>query len=186
VDFFNELGYDVMELNMPLYGCNAQSYGHHPHTWFEQYEKKGDHTMRYFIEPVALAVAHAKRAGYKHIVMSGFSGGGWTTHVAAAVIPDIQLSIAVAGSTPKWPTKSYPHWMPDLPEGKNALAKSPDVFDPPPEIGAGGDYEQNLPAGAKDAVGGYAELYVLAGLEPKRYMIQVHFTHALNSCTILM
>ena len=87
---------------MPLYGCNAQSYGHHPHSWFEQYEQKGDRTMRYFIEPVALAVAHAKRAGYKHIVMSGFSGGGWTTHVAAAVIPDIQLAIAVAGSTPKW------------------------------------------------------------------------------------
>ena len=59
VDYFNEIGYDVMELMMPLIGCNqATAERYHPtggHGWFEQFEAKGDHTMRYFIEPVALA-----------------------------------------------------------------------------------------------------------------------------------
>ena len=56
------------------------------HQWFEQWEEKGDYTMRYFIEPVALVAAYAKKLGYKHVVMLGLSGGGWTTTVAASVV----------------------------------------------------------------------------------------------------
>ena len=65
VDYFNRIGYDVMELMMPLYGCNqAFQYGNpFNHWWFEKYEKKGDHTLRYFIEPVALSVNYAKKNG---------------------------------------------------------------------------------------------------------------------------
>jgi hypothetical protein len=150
---------DVMEMMMPLIGCNqAYQYGNpRSHQWFEQWEAKGDYTMRYFIEPVALAAAYAKKLGYKHVVMLGLSGvrvssrvffilfllsscpdcsmqrawsavpwcssshlcatrsacasqGGWTTTVASAVVTEISLSIPTAGSTPKWPTKTYPHW----------------------------------------------------------------------------
>ena len=76
-----------MELDMPTYGC-----AHVPglptgHMQFQKWEKEGGNTMRFFIEPVALTVAYAKRLGYKHIVMAGFSGGGWTTHVAAVRRP---------------------------------------------------------------------------------------------------
>merc|ERR1711957_433409 len=121
-----------MELMMPLIGCNkAPQYGSPGgHQWFQQWEDKGDYTMRYFIEPVALTAWYAKSLGYKHIVMVGLSGGGWTTTVASAVVTDIELSIPVAGSVPKWPTKTYPKWVPDFPEGHNSKAVSPDIFHP--------------------------------------------------------
>ena len=51
--------------------------------------------------------------------MMGLSGGGWTTTVASSVVTDIELSFPVAGSMPKWPTTTYPKWVPDLPEGRN-------------------------------------------------------------------
>jgi hypothetical protein len=38
--------------------------------------------------------------GYKRIVMMGLSGGGWTTTLAAALDPRIDLSIPIAGSIP--------------------------------------------------------------------------------------
>eukprot|EP00729_Bicosta_minor_P007347 gene7347-25692_t len=43
VDHFNQLGYDVMELMMPLIGCNqAYQYGNpKSHQWFQQYEDRG-------------------------------------------------------------------------------------------------------------------------------------------------
>merc|ERR1719253_2404827 len=110
---------------MPLIGCNqAPQYGNpHGHDWFKQWEAKGDYTMRFFIEPVALVAAYAKSLGYKHIVMVGLSGGGWTTTVASAVVADIELSVPIAGSIPKWPTSAYPKWLPDMPEGRNPKAK---------------------------------------------------------------
>jgi hypothetical protein len=82
VDYFNELGYDVMELFMPLYappppalcfcnnlnigpppalcfcnnlnmyGCNAVPGIDSNHHWFHQWEDKGDFPIRFFIEPI--------------------------------------------------------------------------------------------------------------------------------------
>ena len=50
---------------MPMIGCNAATAARYNasggHAWFEQWESKGEHTMRFFIEPVALAVAYAQR-----------------------------------------------------------------------------------------------------------------------------
>jgi len=183
VDHFNQLGYDVMELMMPLIGCNqAYQYGNPlKHGWFQQYEDKGDYTMRYFIEPVALAASYAKSLGYKHIVMVGLSGGGWTTTVASAVVTDIELSFPTAGSTPKCPTKTYPKWVPDLPEGHNKKAVWPgDIMVPPPIIGAGGDYEQEQARPMFKAVGGYLQMYVLAALEEGRHQVQI--LHEYDSC----
>jgi hypothetical protein len=84
-DWFNQLGYDSMEVFMPLHGCNRiradQSCSAHcvsnaergfdcskckplgttdsmvgSHQWFDQFEQMGDEAMRYFLEPVVLAV----------------------------------------------------------------------------------------------------------------------------------
>lgn len=41
------------------------------HQWFAQWEAKGDYTIRYFLEPVALSVNYAVKLGYKHIYMMG-------------------------------------------------------------------------------------------------------------------
>ena len=54
------------------------------HQWFQQFEDQGDDVMRYFLEPVVLVVNYAVEVlKYKHIVMAGLSGGGWTTTIAA-------------------------------------------------------------------------------------------------------
>ena len=182
VDQLNRLGYDVFEMMMPLLGCNPVAGGSTSHDRvFLPLEEKGDYTMRFFIEPVALAVGHAKRLGYEHIVMLGLSGGGWTTTVAAAALPDIALSIPVAGSLPTWPTVALPTWVPDLPEGRNPAAVSPDIFHPPPELShPGGDYEQHRDRPMYAAVGGYAQLYVLGALERGRAQLQV--LHEFDSC----
>jgi PhoPQ-activated pathogenicity-related protein len=45
--------------------------------------------------------ADAEALGYKHIVMAGLSGGGWTTTISAAIDPRITLSMPIAGSMPK-------------------------------------------------------------------------------------
>ena len=182
-DWLNQLGYDVMELAMPLHGCNripgnASCGARHcisdlgpggrgfdcskcvptagggslvgSHEWFAQFEAQGDEVMRYFLEPVVLATNYAlDTLGYRRVVMVGLSGGGWTTTVAAALDPRISLSMPIAGSMPKFRSALYPHWVPDLPEGKGRGE------------GAGGDFEQN--AGRKlYGVCGWACLYVLA------------------------
>jgi hypothetical protein len=118
-----------------------------------------DKTLKFFIEPVALAAGYAKHTlGYKHVVMVGLSGGGWTTTLSSALITDIDLSIPIAGSVPKWPSAAYPKWVPDLPEGRSPLAKSPDIFRPPPQPGAGGDFEQQQARPPYAVIGGYAEM----------------------------
>ena len=100
-----------------------------------------------------LAVNYAKNAlRYKHIVMVGLSGGGWTTTVSAAIDPRIELSMPIAGSVPRFPSSIYPHWVPDLP-GNRGHGK-----------GGGCDFEQNLPRPLYHACG-WACLYTLAALD---------------------
>ena len=149
VDYFNELGYDVMELMMPLIGCNTNPKAPQSHAWFKQYEDAGVHTIKYFVEPVILAVNYAvNRLGYEHVVMLGLSGGGWTTTLAAAVDPRIQLSFPVAGSVPF-----------DLKTGVYARMDR-------------GDFEQ-LPARPIYAVCNFTCMYVLAAVEEARTQIQI-------------
>ena len=56
--------------------------------------------MRFFVEPVSLAINYAKTLGYEKIVLVGLSGGGWSTTVAAAIDKRIDLSLPTAGSLP--------------------------------------------------------------------------------------
>jgi len=163
VDHFNQLGYDVFELFMPLYGCNGntpyETSSHHE--WFEQWELKGDFPLRFFIEPVILSVNYAVNVlGYKHVVLVGLSGGGWTTTVTAAVDPRIKLSIPIAGSVPKWPTTLYPNFVPDLPE-------------------VAADFEQR-PVRPFYQTCSFVCMYVLAALEVGRSQAQV--LHEADPC----
>jgi hypothetical protein len=104
VSWLNQLGYDVMNLNMPLYGPNAPPAGGPPpcnHSWFRPLDEAGVPVFRFFLEPVFRAVSYAvDTLGYEHVVLAGFSGGGWTTTVAAALDPRIRLSVPIAGSMP--------------------------------------------------------------------------------------
>jgi pimeloyl-ACP methyl ester carboxylesterase len=60
-----------------------------------------DRPMTYFIEPVVVALNHAERRyRYEAVDMIGFSAGGWTAMVAAALDPRIRRSYPVAGGYP--------------------------------------------------------------------------------------
>jgi hypothetical protein len=99
---------------------------------------------------VVLSVNYAKNVlKYKHIVMVGLSGGGWTTTISAAIDPRIELSMPIAGSVPKFRSSLYSSWVPDLPEGAHKGE------------GGGGDFEQNEGRPFYSACG-WACLYVLA------------------------
>lgn len=75
-------GYHVIGLNMPP----------EPHSAIP--------TLRPFLEPVALSMNYAQAQGFDSAMMAGFSGGGWTTTVYAALDPRITRSVPIAGSMP--------------------------------------------------------------------------------------
>ena len=146
------LGCDYLFLWMPLYGPNQQ-HGYPPHhSFFPQWQAQGDKTMRYFVEPTALAVNWALAAGYEEAYVSGLSGGGWTTTLYAALDPRVPVSLPLAGSLP---------WY---------LFADHQV----------GDYEQRPQEGVSEwylSVANFTELYLLAALEPGRTSVQVLHEH---------
>ena len=73
----------------------AYQYGNpRSNQWFEQWELKGDYTMRYFIEPVALVAAYAKSLGCEnhHNTLSRLTA----LHFRAASLADEILCACVA------------------------------------------------------------------------------------------
>lgn len=67
---------------------------------FTTLESDGAHPFRFFVEPVIVSLNHLATLGFDRIVMSGISGGGWTTDFAAALDPRIIRSYPVFGSVP--------------------------------------------------------------------------------------
>lgn len=140
-------GYGVLGLEMPRQRPGDCAALHEP-LFATMY---GDATAyRLFFEPVAVALNYLERhaarddfAPYSEFHMVGFSGGGWTTTVYAALDPRIRVSISVAGTMPLY-----------LRSG-----------------GSTGDIEQYDPVFY--SLAGYPELYVMAALEKSRRQIQV-------------
>lgn len=114
VETLLESGYDVMWIQMPLYGdnlsastpqyplsaqCGAKCDRH-----AELFEAFGGSSMspyEFFLEPVIVAINYANATRtYSDISMMGASGGGWTTLLAAAIDVRISNSASVAGSVP--------------------------------------------------------------------------------------
>lgn len=180
-NFFHELGYDVFIFSMPLKGINvgpgsSDKVLQTNHWWFLPWEQQGDHALRYFIEPVVLTANYVTAQGYSEIYMAGLSGGGWSTTFAPAVDKRIKASFPIAGSVPcamRNPTGRVPHqnWTGDDDE----------------------DFEQscmpnNHPVGSGDdkpgrpafAACNYTCMYLLAGLEPERFQVQI--LHEYDSC----
>lgn len=154
--FLNGLGYDVFLLSMPLKGINILDSVPSNHDWFRQWEQKGDHPLRYFVEPCVLTVNYAKQLGYQHVHMMGLSGGGWTTTAAAALDSRIERSFPIAGTMPC----ALP-WTPS----------------------AGGDYEQDC-RGFNEPHGrpvyndcNYLCWYALGALESHRVQLQILHEH---------
>ena len=99
-DWLNQVGFDVMVIQMPLHQCNYVPESNCEHSWFAQFEAQGAKTFRYFLEPVVLTINYAQSLGYKKIMMMGLSGGGWTTTMLGAIETRLRLTMPIAGSIP--------------------------------------------------------------------------------------
>lgn len=109
----NTLGCDVILSSMPLSGEN---YSFQPYVGYPWPNSLPLHDylgtlavhappigtpLRYFLEPAYGAISYAlSLRSYSKVIVSGLSGGGWTTTLLAAIDPRITNSYAVAGSVP--------------------------------------------------------------------------------------
>lgn len=153
---FLERGYDVLAFDMPLKGLNAGlAYFQVPsgrymklydHTPMDHLERRGLDLMPIFFSPITRGLNHVEKTfRYQSIDMTGISGGGWTTHVYAAVDPRIRRSYPVAGSLPH-----------DLRIRKRDR----------------GDYEQFAHRRMYDAAG-FIEMMALAAMGHERAQVQI-------------
>lgn len=113
---------------------------HNAYAWLEL---EGMEPLQLFLTPVLQAVNRVvSEKNPRSIYMVGLSGGGWTTHIYAALDPRIRGSFPVAGNLP---------------------------FFLGPASAAAGDYEQKrIPMLGY----GYLAYYALAALEQDRYQVQ--------------
>lgn len=138
-------GVDVLVIYMPLCGPNNRPILDHPFLGPVLLENH-DHLihierpLEIFMLPVAAAMNHALAFfDYEKVLMTGSSGGGWTTDVYAAIDTRINVSFSVAGSLPIY------------------LRRDADQ----------GDYEQHLPEMLEAA--NYLEMYILASTPSRRH-----------------
>jgi hypothetical protein len=106
--------------------------------------------IKFFLEPVAVCLNYLQSKSradrfpnYREFDMVGFSGGGWTATVYAAIDPRITMSFPVAGSLPLY-----------LRTGDSV-----------------GDAEQTFANFYK--IAGYPDLYVMGAYGPERKQVQI-------------
>jgi len=101
-------GYDVLAFDMPLIGGNKpikpieiNGIEVSNHDDFVALERAKLPTMRLFFTPILSALDFVMdEFEYKSVDMLGISGGGWTTHLYAAMDTRIRRSYPVAGAIP--------------------------------------------------------------------------------------
>ncbi len=142
IEFFLGEGYAVLALSMPLFGQNeAPPMFPAGHNGFAQVATDDFSPIKLFLHPVVLTLNQALRdRDYRLVAMTGYSGGGWTTTLAAAIDTRIQKSYPVAGTLPL------------------AMRSQREL----------GDYEQFLPA--LYAVADYETLYALGSSLGRRQL----------------
>jgi hypothetical protein len=155
VDFFLDRGYCVLIFTMPYYGENTGAILRAKdqvlscvaaHNAMGTLESPDCHPLKFFLDPIAIALNHLiERQPLSDIGMIGISGGGWTTHLYAALDVRIRLSFAVAGSVPMY-----------LRAGCHDRDR--------------GDWEQDLPSRIDTD---YLDLYVLAASGDRRRHVQI-------------
>ena len=106
------------------------------------------HPVRYFLDPVAGVVNYLIGSSFDRIIMTGISGGGWTTTIYSALDIRISHSYPVAGSLPLY-------------------LRTLDMQ----KSGTFGDYEQYVPEIYR--VVNYLELYILGAYGEKRKQLQI-------------
>jgi hypothetical protein len=130
--------------------------------------------FRFFLEPVVQTVNELfakypdRRAG---LLMTGLSGGGWTTHMAAAIDTRIDLSIPVAGSLPLYARPFSPGSHGDTEQFYAPLFKESDT-------------NQDGVLDKADGVCSWLEIYALGALSPdnNRARQQIQVLNRYDSC----
>ena len=157
--YFLDRGFSILAYSMPLYAENSRvardvpGYGTTElldHDQMAQVlENERGSFIRFFVEPVIVGINYAVAEGrYADVNMVGVSGGGWTTHLVAALDRRISESVPVAGSLPLY-LRSGP-----CPNGST------------------GDSEQHW-APLYEDVASWLDLYILAGDGVGRGQLQV-------------
>ncbi len=109
MQFFLNKGYSVLAFSMVLYGLNNNpivetSFGKIKllnHDWFTVLDNENFSSLRFFIEPVVIALNYVdKEFNYSSVDMIGISGGGWTTNICSAIDTRVSNSYSVQGSLP--------------------------------------------------------------------------------------
>jgi hypothetical protein len=114
----------------------------------------GLHPISYFLDPVRRSLNHAlANFGYSKVLMSGLSGGGWTTTLYSALDTRITTSVAIAGGLPFYMRPQSDAEQEDYVQGGN------DFF--------------NFAAGGVTYKTGYKDLYVLGAYGAGRKQVQV-------------
>lgn len=134
----------VLAHYMPLTGEYTGPAGSHDELFWEAEDSGDCSPMALFLTPVAASLGWAlDNLEVDDVMMTGVSGGGWTTTVYAALDPRVRWSLPVAGSLPLY------------------LREESDL----------GDMEQYYRPFY--SVGGYLDLYVLGGWGEDREQIQI-------------
>ncbi len=162
-------GYTVDVMAMPLCGWNAMNNSitvdgrtltltSHDDI-FAQLKNVGNDGLKFqlFLDPVIQNVNYWRsQAGAGAVSMTGVSGGGWTTHLAAAVDSRIKVSVPVAGSAPLYARNANgPSFTGDLEQNYAPL------------------YGENIVDGSGGGIATWLELYTLGsyGVGRKEVMV---------------
>jgi hypothetical protein len=182
-------GFVVAVMQMPLVGWNRDADGVLPNQRGFKIEKRlttghndlfqalepelHGEVFRFFLEPIVQTLNEwfhqcPQRAG---VLMIGLSGGGWTTHMAAAVDARIDVSIPVAGSLPLYARPFSPGSRGDAEQWHAPLFG---------EVDRNGD---GVPDAA-DGVCSWLEVYALGALSPdaSRPRRQIQVLNYYDSC----
>ncbi|WP_425400083.1 hypothetical protein [Aeoliella sp.] len=182
-------GYVVAVVQMPLVTWNDDTDGVLPSG--TRFEVKGRATrghdqlmavtepelegafLRFFLEEVVQVTNEllATHEDPEIVLMIGLSGGGWTTHLSAAVDPRIDVSIPVAGSLPLYARPFSPGSKGDAEQEYAKLYREEDTD---------GDGVLDKASG----IASWLEIYALGGTspDPKRPRLEVQVLNLYDTC----
>jgi hypothetical protein len=174
IDFFLSKGFSIMTFCMPLYGENEPniSVPGYPssdeHNWLSAADILPDSFIHVFIEPVIVGINFAKyRYNFCDVSMTGISGGGWTTHMCAAVDARIRASFPTAGSLPLF-----------LRQGPCGVYSMGDAEQEWPDLY--GHQTGGLKIDGYNSITGWLDVYILGGYGSGRQ--QVHILNQYDGC----